>query len=93
MLPSLSAISAVSGGSLVAGLLGTRWGRLGFQNDVAAHLMPRKSFNRHSASPLCGINVDVKSIIFGPFTGSSTLEPVFPIGWESQQAQGQPKPR
>ena len=71
MLPSLSAISAVSGGSLVAGLLGTRWGRLGFQNDVAAH------FAEEVVQPtlrFCGINVDVKSIIFGPFTGSSTLE-------------------
>ena len=71
MLPSLTAISAVSGGSLVAGLLGIRWERLGFQNDVAAH------FAEQVAGPalrFCGINVDVKSIILGLFTGSGTLE-------------------
>ena len=71
MLPSLSAISAVSGGSLVAGVLGIRWERLGFQNDFAAH------FAEQVVQPIlkfCRINVDVKSIIFGPFTGSSTLE-------------------
>ena len=39
--------------------------------DVAAH------FAEQVVQPIlrfCGINVDVKSIIFGPFTGSSTLE-------------------
>ena len=71
MLPSLSAVSAVSGGSLVAGLLGVRWEKLEFQNRVATH------FANEVAEPtlrFCGINVDVKSIFFGPFTGSSTLE-------------------
>ena len=71
MLPRLSAISAVSGGSLVAGLLGTRWERLGFQNDVAAHFVEEVA---EPALRFCGVNVDVKSIILGLFTGSSTLE-------------------
>ena len=71
MLPSLSAISAVSGGSLVAGLLGIRWERLGFQNGVGTH------FAEEVAGPtlsFCGVNVDVKSIILGLLAGSSTLE-------------------
>lgn len=62
MLPGLSAVSAVSGGSLVAGLLGTRWERLEFQNGVATH------FPEEVAGPtlsFCGVNVDVKSIILG----------------------------
>ena len=33
-LPKLSRISSVSGGSLAAGVLGHRWGRLGFVNGV-----------------------------------------------------------
>lgn len=71
MLPCLSAVSAVSGGSLVAGLLGIRWERLGFQNGVATH------FAEEVAEPtlsFCGVNVDVKSIIVGILAGSSTLE-------------------
>ena len=55
MLPGLSAVSAVSGGSLVAGLLGTRWERLEFQNGVATH------FPEEVAGPtlsFCGVNVD-----------------------------------
>ena len=71
MLPSLSAISAVSGGSLVAGLLGIRWERLGFQNDIA------EAFAEQVAEPIlkfCGTNVDVKSSVLGPFTGTRTLE-------------------
>ena len=55
----------------MAGLLGTRWERLGFQNDVAAHFVEEVA---ELALRFCGINVDVKSIILGLFTGSSTLE-------------------
>ena len=71
MLPCLSAISAVSGGALVAGLLGTRWTRLGFRNDIA------DNFAEQVVEPMlmfCGLNVDVKSSILSPFTGTNTLE-------------------
>src|SRR5882672_1297847 len=34
-LPKLARISSVSGGSITAGLLGHRWKRLAFVNDVA----------------------------------------------------------
>ena len=34
-LPRLARISSVSGGSIAAGVLGHRWGRLGFVSDVA----------------------------------------------------------
>ncbi len=71
MLPSLSAISAVSGGSLIAGLLAIRWERLRFRNDVATQ------FAEQVVGPtlkLCGIDVDLKSIILGLLAGSRTLE-------------------
>ena len=71
MLPSLSTISAVSGGSLVAGLLGVRWGRLGFRNEIATY------FTEQVTEPIlkfCGTNVDLKSFILGPLVGTSTLE-------------------
>lgn len=55
----------------MAGLLETRWERLGFQNDVAAHFVEEVA---EPALRFCGVNVDVKSIILGLFTGSSTLE-------------------
>src|SRR2546423_6552595 len=36
-LPKLNRISSVSGGSIIAGVLGHRWQRLGFLNDRAAN--------------------------------------------------------
>lgn len=71
MLSCLSTISAVSGGSLLAGLLGTRWRSLRWGDDVV------EDFAEQVAEPifaLCGTNIDVKSIILGPFTGTKTLE-------------------
>ena len=71
MFPSLAAISAVSGGSLLAGLLGTQWERVAFRNGIMEH------FPELIAQPilhLCGINVDVKSFILGLFTGTRVLE-------------------
>ena len=71
MFPSLSSISAVSGGSLLAGLLGIQWKRLRFQNEVV------ENFGELVAEPilkLCGKNIDVKSFIFGLLSGTRTLE-------------------
>ena len=71
MLSCLSAISAVSGGALVAALLGIQWERLGFRDDIA------EQFYQQVAGPImrfCGMNVDARSVIFGPFTGTSTLQ-------------------
>ena len=55
----------------MAGILGTRWERLGFQNDVAANFAEQVA---EPALRFCGINVDVKSIILGIFAGSRPLE-------------------
>jgi NTE family protein len=54
MLPRLRCVSSVSGGSIVAGLLGLRWRRLMFDADgVAANLRPEvieplREFARHT---------------------------------------------
>jgi len=38
LLPKIDRISSVSGGSIIAGVLGLKWGKLDFQNGVAANL-------------------------------------------------------
>ena len=71
MLTGLSAISAVSGGSIVAGSLGIRWRRLSFRNGIA------ENFTKQVAEPIlafCGENVDVQSFVIGLFAGTSALE-------------------
>ena len=71
MLTELKAVSSVSGGALLAGLLAVRWGRLSFRNNVA------ENFEQEIVEPtlaVCGKTIDVPSILCGIFTGTRTLE-------------------
>ena len=71
ILQDITAISAVSGGSILAGLLGIRWENLNFRNQVA------ENFIEQIAQPtlkFCGESIDVKTILSGPFTGTRSLE-------------------
>ena len=61
MLPELEAVSSVSGGSLLAGLLATRWWKLRFTNGVA------DNFEEEIVKPVlrfCGKNIDVPSVLW-----------------------------
>ena len=71
MLTELKAVSSVSGGALLAGLLAVRWSRLKFKNGVA------DNFEQEVVEPslsLCGRTIDVPSVLCGIFTGTRTLE-------------------
>ena len=71
MLTELRAVSSVSGGSLLAGLLATRWRKLTFRNEIA------ENFEEEITLPIlkfCGRNIDVKSTLLSIFTGTRTLE-------------------
>ena len=71
ILPELTAISAVSGGALLAGLLGLKWESFRFQNGVATN------FTEEITEPIlkfCDKTIDVKSIIWGLITGTRALE-------------------
>ncbi len=62
VLPKLSRISSVSGGSIAAGLLALRWKNLQFQGGVAGN------FGDEVVAPLrrfCGRTIDVGSVISG----------------------------
>ena len=70
-LAEIDAISGVSGGALVAGVLGTRWERLRFRNRQA------ENFREEVTEPLfqlCSRNIDVASAFAGLFAGSTALE-------------------
>ena len=57
LLGAINRISAVSGGSLLSGLIAARWSRLDFRCGVAAN------FQQEIAQPiwdLCGLNLDVR---------------------------------
>ena len=57
LLGVINRISAVSGGSLLSGLIAARWTRLDFRTGVAAN------FRQEIAQPiwkLCGLNLDVR---------------------------------
>ena len=71
MLAELQAVSSVSGGSLVAGLLATRWQKLRFRNDIAENFEDEIT---QPALKFCSRNIDFKSTILGIFTGTRTLE-------------------
>ena len=71
MLTELESVSSVSGGSLLAGLLATRWGKLSFTNGVA------DNFEDEIVKPVlgfCGKNIDVPSILCGLVSGTRVLE-------------------
>ena len=71
MLTELAAISSVSGGALLAGLLATRWEKLRFTNGVA------NNFEEEIVNPVlrfCGKTIDVPSILCGIFAGTKMLE-------------------
>ncbi len=71
MLPDLTVLSAVSGGALLEGLLGTRWRSLSFRNGVA------ENFAEEVAQPtldFCGRDIDVKASLLGFFIGTRPLE-------------------
>ena len=71
LLPELKAVSSVSGGALLAGLVAVRWDKLRFRNSVA------ENFEEEIAAPalsVSGKTIDVPSILFGIFTGTKTLE-------------------
>ena len=73
ILPELSAVSSVSGGALLAGVLAVRWSRLRFRNDVA------ENFEEEIVAPtlsVSGKTIDLPGILCGIFTGTRTLEGV-----------------
>ena len=60
LLPAIDRISAVSGGSILTGLLAARWSRLAFENGVAVN------FREEIVAPIwkfCGLSVDVWATI------------------------------
>ena len=72
-LARLDRISSVSGGSITAGLLGLRWGRLDFAGGVARGLVtqvvePIRAFAHHA--------VDVGSVLKGVFLPGSINDKV-----------------
>ena len=71
LLTELEAVSSVSGGSLLAGILAIRWSKLGFTSGVA------ENFEEEIVRPVlrfCGKNIDVPSVLSGIVTGTRTLE-------------------
>ena len=63
-------ISAVSGGSILSGLIAARWSRLDFRSGVAAN------FRQEIAQPiwdLCGRDLDVRAALFGVLLGGNIL--------------------
>ncbi len=66
-LPKIDKVSSVSGGSIVAGVLGLKWNRLAFKNDVAT------AFQAEVVEPvrkLAAKTIDVPSVLIGLVTGS-----------------------
>jgi NTE family protein len=73
MLPKLSRISSVSGGSITAGLLGLKWSQLTFNNDVATN------FEAEVVRPIRGLaskTIDAISIIGGVLLPGSVADKV-----------------
>ena len=65
-LPRINKISSVSGGSITAGVLGLKWGKLNFHNSVATN------FQAEVVEPirkLAGKTIDVPSILGGLVLG------------------------
>src|SRR5437762_3804113 len=67
-LPKLTRISSVSGGSITAGVLGHRWSRLAFVNDIATR------FNEEIVTTIRSManeTIDVGDILKGIFLPGS----------------------
>jgi len=72
-LPRLDRISSVSGGSITAGLLGLKWGRLAFDGGVARKLVEEVI---EPLRRLAGRTIDAESIIGGVFLPGSVADRV-----------------
>ena len=71
MLPEISRISSVSGGSILGGLMAVRWGKLTFLGDVATN------FEDVMVSPIwdfCSHTVDLPAFLLGLVSGTWQLE-------------------
>ena len=72
-LPTLNRISSVSGGSLTAGVLGHRWGRLAFADGVATQ------FDAEVVAPLRSLasrTLDVEDVLKGIFLPGTAADRV-----------------
>ena len=71
LIPRLSAISAVSGGALLAGIVGIKRSQLKFRNNIA------DNYADQIVEPIFGMcdkSIDVATILSGPFIGTRLLE-------------------
>ena len=71
LLPQIARFSSVSGGSILAGLLAVRWGKLKFHDGIAVN------FGDQIVNPIwefCSRNIDVAAVAFGIFSGTWKLE-------------------
>ena len=71
LLPTIARIAAVSGGSLLSGVIAARWSRLAFHNGIAAN------FHEEVVRPIwnfCSMNVDVTTTLSGLLVGTHILE-------------------
>ncbi len=68
LLPSIDRISSVSGGSITAGVLGLKWNKLNFQNNVAINFQTEvvEPIRRFAAK-----TIDVFSVLGGLVTGGA----------------------
>ena len=71
LLPNIDSVSSVSGGSILAGLLATRWNRLEFECDVAVNL---ESEIVRPTLEYCSRNVDWSAVLCGLVLGTWKLE-------------------
>ena len=70
LLGSVNRISTVSGGSLLSGLMASRWSRLDFRSGVVAN------FQHEIAKPiwdLCGRNLDLRAALLSLLLGRNVL--------------------
>ena len=74
MFPAIDRISAVSGGSILSGLMAARWSRLAFNDGVATN------FREEIVEPLwrfCSLNVDVWATLGSVLPGVNLLAQYF----------------
>ena len=71
LLSEVTHVSSVSGGSILAGLMATRWTNFKFRSGVVVNL------NDEIVDPIwkfCGRNIDLGAAVFGIFAGTWKLE-------------------